>query len=289
MFMSSIGITGVIGGPLSGAIMKALAGTYGMAGWQWMFIVEGVPSIVFGVVAYCYLNDGPRQANWLSASEKAIVIADLDAERAAQKGKSHHSFAAALRAPQFYVLVCFATALLASTGGIFFWLPTIIRNSGVRDVLNVGLLSAIPVIIGVPAQQLIAFCSDRSLERRWHASAPALISALGWGLLPFVARSPALSLAALTLTTVGTLGAMGPFWTMPSALLTGPARAGGIALITTLGGIGSFFSPWLVGWLSTTTGSLASGQFYYAGLMFLGAVILLLGVPAVRTPTNAAA
>jgi MFS family permease len=288
MFMSSIGITGVIGGPLSGWIMKVLAGTYGFAGWQWMFIVEGVPSIVFGVVAYYYLNDGPRQANWLTASEKAIVIADLDAESAAQKSRSHHSFGAALRAPQFYVLVCFATALLASTGGIFFWLPTIIRNSGVSDVLNVGLLAAIPFIIGVPAQQLIAFRSDRSLERRWHAAIPALISALGWGLLPFVPKDPTLSVAALTLTTVGTLGAMGPFWTMPSALLTGPARAGGIALITTLGGIGSFFSPWLVGWLSTSTGSLASGQFYYGGLMFVGAVILLLGVPAAR-PRPAAA
>jgi MFS family permease len=289
MFMSSIGITGVIGGPLSGWIMSSLAGTYGLAGWQWMFLVEGIPSIIFGFVAFVYLNDTPRQAKWLTDSEKAIVIADLDAEIAAQSGKTHHSFGAALRAPQFYVLVCFATALLASTGGIFFWLPTIIRNSGVRDVLDVGLLSAIPFVIGVPAQQLIAFRSDRSLERRWHASGAALVSALGWGMLPFVARNPALSLAALTLTTVGTLGAMGPFWTMPSALLTGPARAGGIALITTLGGIGSFFSPWLVGWLSTHTGSLASGQYYYAGLMFFGAVVLLAGIPAAQGRTAKAA
>jgi MFS-type transporter involved in bile tolerance (Atg22 family) len=96
--------------------------------------------------------------------------------------------------------------------------------------------------------------------------------------MPYVAQSPSLSLAALTLATAGTLGAMGPFWTMPSSFLTGPARAGGIALITTLGGIGSFFSPWIVGWMATVTGSLAVGQFYYGALMFIGAAVLLIGM-----------
>lgn len=282
MFMASIGITGVIGGPISGLLMTSLAGVWGLAGWQWLFVAEGLPSVACGVVAYFYLTDKPHDATWLTDQEKALVIADLEAEAKAQGAKSHHSFGAALKAPRFYILVGLATALMASTGGIFFWLPTIIRNSGIRDVFTVGLLSAIPFIVAVTAQQLIALHSDRSLERRWHACAPALLAAAGWAMLPFVPTNTTLSMIALTMTAVGTLGAMGPFWTMPSSFLTGPARAGGIALITTLGGIGSFFSPWIVGWMATTTGSLAVGQYYYAALMFIGAVVILAGIPAAR-------
>lgn len=280
MFVSSMGITGLIGGPLSGWIMSSLTGVWGIAGWRWLFIAEGILPVIFGIVAYFYLDDAPAEARWLEDDEKAVILADLSAEENAQQGHSHHSFAAALRAPQFYYLVGLATAVIASTSGVFFWLPTIIARSGVTDLLSVGLLSAIPFVIGVPLQQMIAFHSDRVMERRWHACVPAFVAAAGWAALPSVAQSPSLALVALTLTVTGTLGIMGPFWTMPSAFLTGPARAGGIALITTLAGLGSFVSPWLVGWLATETGSLAAGHYYYAGLLTLGAVLLLVGIPA---------
>ncbi|MDC7789647.1 MFS transporter [Rhodoplanes sp. TEM] len=286
VFMASIGVSGIIGGPLSGWIMTSMAGVHGLAGWQWLFIVEGLPTVACGIVAFFYLQDSPRDATWLTDREKALVLADLEAESAAQKERSHHSFGAALRAPKFYVLVGLALGLLAGTGGIFFWLPTIIRNAGVKDVLTVGLLSAIPFIVGVAVQQIVAWHSDKTLERRWHAAGPALIAGLGWVVLPAVSSSPALSLAALTLTTAGTLGAMGPFWTLPASFLTGPARAGGIALITTLGGVGSFFSPWLVGWITSHTGTLTAGQYYYGALMVVGAVVLLLGIEDTRQPAG---
>jgi MFS family permease len=286
MFMASIGISGIIGGPISGWIMSGLSGVHGLAGWQWLFIAEGVPAVVCGVVAFFYLQDTPRDAKWLSDREKALVLADLEAESAAQKDRSHHSFGAALRAPKFYYLVGLALALIAGTGGISFWLPTIIRNSGIRDVSMIGMLSAIPFIVGVAVQQIIALHSDKTLERRWHAATPALFAGAGWILMPAVADHPMMSLVLLTLTTAGTLGAMGPFWTLPSSFLVGPARAGGIALITTLGGVGSFFSPWLVGWLTTVTHSLAMGQYYYGILMTAGAVILLIGIRDPRTPAG---
>ena len=282
MFMASIGVSGIIGGPLSGAVMTHLAGVWGLAGWQWLFIAEGLPAILLGIIAFFYLNDTPRDAVWLTDAEKAIVLSDLEAEKAAESGHSHHSFTAALGAPKFYVLVGLALALIAGTGGIFFWLPTIIRNTGMQSVWDIGLLSAIPFVIGVVVQFLVARHSDQTMERRWHACVPAIVAGIGWVLMPYVAQSPALSVAALTLATAGTLGAMGPFWTMPSSFLTGPARAGGIALITTLGGIGSFFSPWIVGWMATVTGSLAVGQFYYGALMFIGAGILLIGIRETR-------
>jgi MFS family permease len=140
MFMASIGVSGIIGGPLSGAIMTHLDGVWGLAGWQWLFLAEGVPAALLGVIAFFYLKDSPADATWLTDGEKATVLADLEAEKAAQSQNSHHSFGAALRAKKFYVLVGLALALIAGTGGIFFWLPTIIRSSGVHDVWDIGLL-----------------------------------------------------------------------------------------------------------------------------------------------------
>jgi MFS family permease len=289
MFMASIGVSGIIGGPLSGAIMTHLDGVWGLAGWQWLFLAEGVPAALLGVIAFFYLKDSPADATWLTDGEKATVLADLEAEKAAQSQNSHHSFGAALRAKKFYVLVGLALALIAGTGGIFFWLPTIIRSSGVHDLWDIGLLSAIPFVIGVIVQFLVARHSDQTMERLWHACLPAILAGIGWVLMPHVANSPALSIAALTLATAGTLGAMGPFWTLPSSFLSGPARAGGIALITTFGGIGSFFSPWIVGWMASITGSLAVGQYYYGALMFAGAVVLLIGLREPRKQTVALA
>jgi MFS family permease len=193
MFMASIGVSGIIGGPLSGGIMTHLAGVGGLAGWQWLFLAEGVPAILLGVIAFFYLNDTPRDAVWLTDAEKAIVLSDLEAEKAAQSVHSHHSFTAALRAPKFYVLVGLALALIAGTGGIFFWLPTIIRNTGMQSVWDIGLLSAIPFVIGVGVQFLVARHSDQTMERRWHACAPAIVAGIGWVLMPYVHRAPSVA------------------------------------------------------------------------------------------------
>lgn len=277
LFTASIPLAGMIGGPLSGAIMHAFEGVAGMKGWQWMFIIEGAPACLLGVVAYFYLQDGPASSNWLSARQKQIIAEDL-AQHGARRDTGEYSFMDVLKNPKLYWLAGMGVAVLVSTGGVFFWLPTVIRKSGIDNVMTIGVLSIVPFLIALVVQFLNARHSDRTGERRWHVAVPALLAALGWATLPSVQGNVPLSMLALTLATAGTLGLTGPFWTLPSSFLTGKAAAGGIALLSTFAGMGSVFSPMLVGWLSATTGSLAMGQYYFAALMLFGAVTLLIGV-----------
>jgi MFS family permease len=280
LFMFSIGASGIIGGPLSGGIMRWLQGALGFQGWQWLFLIDGLPSCILGVIAYFYLSDNPREAKWLSESEKAAIAYDLANDQQNKASKSHRSFGPALRDPRFYLLVVMAYALLVGAGGIFLWMPTIVRNSGVKSLWDIGLLSAIPFLIGTIFQILVARHSDKTMERRWHVIVPALLGAFGWAMLPFVSKNPTMSLVMLTVVAIGTLSAMGPYWTMPSAMLSGTAAAAGIALITTVGGFGGFISPILVGWLATRMGNLSVGLYYFAGLMLLGVIaIFVAGAP----------
>jgi MFS family permease len=277
LFTASIPLAGMIGGPLSGAIMHAFEGVHGMRGWQWMFIIEGLPACALGVFAYFYLTDGPAGSKWLTAREKEIIAEDL-AQGGVKRDHGQQSFLGALRNPKLYWLSGMGVAVLVSTGGVFFWLPTIIRQSGIENVMSIGALSVIPFLIALVVQFMNARHSDQTGERRWHVAIPAFVAAAGWAALPSVQGHVALSMLMLTLATAGTLGLTGPFWTLPSSFLTGKAAAGGIALLSTFAGVGSVFSPMLVGWLSATSGSLAMGQYYFAALMLFGAVTLLVGV-----------
>jgi MFS family permease len=281
LFTASIPLAGMIGGPLSGAIMHAFEGVHGMKGWQWMFIIEGLPACFLGVFAYFYLQDGPAASKWLTPRQKEIIAEDL-AQSNVKREHGPESFMAALKNPRLYWLSGMGVAVLVSTGGVFFWLPTIIRKSGIENVMTIGVLSVIPFLIALVLQFLNARHSDRTGERRWHVAIPAFVAAIGWAALPSVQTSVPLSMLMLTLATAGTLSLTGPFWTLPSTFLSGKAAAGGIALLSTFAGMGSVFSPMLVGWLSSTTGSLAMGQYYFAALMLFGAVTLLVGIKPVK-------
>lgn len=284
VFMAALPLSGVLGGPLSGSIMHAMGGVGGLKGWQWLFLIEGAPALIFALVVWRYLRDAPAKAPWLSVEERQLIERDLELDRSRLNTRGHKSFADALKSPRFYLLVGMGVALLASSSNVAFWLPTIVQHSGVSNVWTIGVMSMAPFVIGVIAQQWVARRSDLKNERRWHAAACAAVSAIGWCALPFVSGNSVLALIALILTASGTFAAMGPFWSMPGLYLSRQAAAGGIALISTLAGIGSLISPVIVGWLNEFTKTMAAGQFYLAALMLIGAItVVAIGAPPTET------
>jgi MFS family permease len=276
IFLSAIAIAGLIGGPLGGYILSLPNGAWGLKGWQMLFLIEGLPSSIMGVAVYFYLKDRPDDAAWLTSAQKSQIASELAAAPA--KGHAPHaSLWPALRDRRFLSLVAIAVAGSIGTSGIGLWLPTIIRETGIADVMAIGLMSAIPYAAAILIQFLNARHSDRTGERRWHAAGPLMIAAVGWCVMPFISHSPWTSIAVMTLVTCATFSFTGPFWSMPTAMLSGTAAAGGLGLITTMLGLGSFVSPVLVGWLSDRTHSLAAGEFYYAAVLLLGGAILIAG------------
>jgi len=285
MFMSAMVVSGLIGGPISGAIMGNLDGTANLRGWQWLFLIEGMPSIVLGLLVLVWLKDRPAQAGWLTTAEKAVVHADLEREKAAAAPagiRISTTLGDAFRDYRIYVLGSMSIALISGIGGLSFWLPTILHGAGIEDLTLLGVLAGIPYLVALVAQQWVARHSDRTGERRWHVATCAAICGVAWLLLPLFASQPWVSLGLLALACCGAFGSTGPFWSMPSAYLSGTAAAGGIAIVTTVGSIFAFVSPIIVGRATDLTGTLAAGQVYYGVLFLLAAVILLLGTRAPR-------
>lgn len=275
-FMSAMALAGVIANPVGGLIMSGMDGLGGLAGWQWLFIVEGLPGCALAVVAFFYLTDRPAQAKWLTVRQKALLEEDLSREAAAAGGQKHARFIDAIKDPRFYSLAVMAMAMISGLAGLSLWVPTIIRRAGIDDVLTVGLISALPYVFGVVAQQLIARSSDRLQERRWHAAGAGLFGAAAWLCLPLAQGNLVLSVVAACCIGIGMFGATGPFWSLPATYLKGTAAAGGIAIITTCGAVAGFFSPIIVGWVSDQTGTLSFGQIYFGTFLAIGSTLLVL-------------
>ncbi|WP_066800852.1 MFS transporter [Sphingomonas soli] len=282
-FMAAMPLASLIGGPLSGAILHGMDGVGGWHGWQWMFVIEGLPSVAMGVLAFVLLYDRPEDARWLTAEEKRFLRSELDAEaaetaaRAEAGGGSHTQFGAAARDVRIYSIAAMAISLVAGGAGLQLWMPSVIRNAGVDNLLHVGLLAGVPFLIAIVVQQLVARRSDRRQERRWHAATSAMLSGAGWLSLLFTSSSLPLAMISLTVAVCGFLGATGPFWALPSRYLTGKAAAGGLALIATLGGVGSFLSPTIVGYFADKGGNLDGAFVYYGLLMTAGPLLMLWG------------
>jgi D-galactonate transporter len=279
LFMSATAIAGILAGPLSGGIMKYMDGMNGWAGWQWLFLVQGLPATLLGIAAYFYLQDKPEDARWLDQSEKAIVRAELDADQQAAGG-SHGSFWQLLRDPKVYVMSLIYFLLLGAAYAIIFWVPTVIRSWGVTDMLQIGLYAAIPNLIGAVAMVLVAKHSDAKMERRWHLIGCVLVASLGMLLTVMVKGNLALSLACLSLAVVGVASATPIFFTIPTAYLAPASAAAGLALISSLGNLGAAVSPSLTGLISARTGNPLDSMFLVIAAYALVAVIVWLAVPA---------
>ena len=279
LFMSATAIAGIVAGPLSGGIMKYMDGMNGWAGWQWLFLVQGLPATLLGIVAFFFLQDKPEDARWLKPAEKAIVRAQLDADQGAA-GASHGSFLQLLRDPKVYLLSLIYFLLLGAAYAIIFWVPTVIRSWGVTDVLQIGLYAAIPNLIGAIAMVLVARHSDAKMERRWHLIGCVLLASVGMLLTVMVKGNLALSLACLSLAVVGVASATPIFFTIPAAYLSPVSAAAGLALISSLGNLGAAVSPSLTGLISARTGNPLDSMFLVIALYAAVAAIVWLAVPA---------
>lgn len=279
MFMSAIAVAGIIGGPVSGWLLANMDGVYGWKGWQWMFVVEAIPTVLLGFTVYFALANRPREAKWLSEQEKYIVINALEEENSEQLQKTSH-FKHALTDPRLYILGAVYFTISASLYVISFWLPTLIREHGVLNSLDIGMLTAVPYLVGVCGMILISKHSDRTQERRWHVALCMLGGCVGLVVTVLFGESLMVSMIALTCATTCILTAMPVFWTIPTSYMSGSAAAGGIAAINSIGLLGGFTSPALIGWIKSSIGTIDYGLYIFAGLLVVGSIVLLKGISA---------
>jgi ACS family tartrate transporter-like MFS transporter len=270
LFATGTVIAGIVGSPLSGAILE-LHGFGGLEGWQWLFLLEGIPAVILGLVVILILPDRPQNARWLSHPEKVWIQSQLDEETLQSRGKAHFRLSEAFMSSRIWLL-CFIYFLL--TVGIYgyeMWLPSIIKEFSGLSYSLVGIINAIPYLIAVVVMLIIGYHSDKTGERRWHVAVAAFAAAAGFGFSAYL-QNPYLALIALMVALVGLKSAMGPFWALSTTFLSGTAAAGGIALINSVGNLGGFVGPTLVGVVNDRTGSIGMS------LWILGGALLLMGI-----------
>ena len=275
LFMSGVAVAGIVGGPLSGWIMKTFAGLYGLSGWQWLFLLEGLPSVLIGIWTLFYLDDGIRAARWLSEDDKQRLERAIAEDRQQQHSMS---LAQLFRSGKVWLLALVYFLCVMGLYGVSFWLPQLIKNSGVTDVFDIGLLSAIPYCVAALVMVLAARHSDRTGERRWHTAIAALAGALGLVAATIYSDNTVVALAALSVATAGILTTFPIFWSLPTAMLGGTAAAAGIAMINSIGNLAGFVSPYLVGAIRDATHSTANGIYLLAVSLLAGALLVVTAV-----------
>lgn len=278
--MMATAVAGIVGGPLSGFIMTRLAGLGGLPGWQWLFLLEGVPAVTLGILAFFLLGDTPAEVNWLDEREKALVARELLADEKSKHASHLDGLRGALVNPRVYLAALVYFAVMMPFNAIGFWAPTIIRDLGVASVLDIGLLSALVFIAAALGTYVVGASSDRTMERRWHVAGSAAVTALAFALLPAAGHHVAVGVGLLALAAAASYGCFVVFWTIPQTFLPRSSAAGGIAMITSLGGTGGFVSPAFVGWVKTQTGSAQYGLIGLAVVLMAGVVLMLLVFPS---------
>ena len=282
ILMTGATIAAAIAGPLSGAILKYFDGNAGLHGWQWMFVLQGLPAAILGVVAYFYLPDSPAEAAWLSADEKARLHDELEHGEKIIEGEHAGTVREMFRDPKVYVLAVAYFMLLGATYMLTFWLPTLINGWGVKDFLMVGLIAAVPPVAGTLGMVLVGRHSDKHRERRWHFAATVIVAATGLGIVTLLNGHVGTSVAALALAYVGLKSATPLFFTLVSEYFSVPAAAVGIAVVSSLGNLGPAVTPWLNGWVNARTGGTDSSMYLAMSMYLLSGVLVLVTVQPAR-------
>jgi MFS family permease len=278
LFMSASAFAGVIGGPMAGTILTHLNGAAGLAGWQWLFVIEGAPSILAGVVTLFYLTDRPEQARWLDDGERRRVRADLDSDLAGM-GHREHRFVAALRDPKLWLLILIFFCVVAANSTLTFFGPSAVGELGFDSPLLVGWIMAAIYLVGGAGMILNGAHSDISGEARYHCGLAALIGGLGLATLAATAHfGVVLPLLALAVAVIATMSAIPVFWQMPNRILGGAAAAAGVALINSFANLAGFAAPWLIGEIKSATGSTSIGLYIIAAVEAAAFVLILAAV-----------
>jgi len=285
LFMTATAVAGIVGGPISGALLE-LSGLLGLSGWQWLFLIEGIPAVVLGAVVLMKLPDGPREVRWLSDSQRTAISSALAAERDSAVRKIH--LGAAFATPRVWILAVVYFGTVVGIYGINLWLPQIVAGFHMGGTLAIGFITTIPFLLGAIAMVVVARRSDRTGERRWHLTFSLAVAAIGL-LASSLAANPIAELLTLSIGAAGTFCALGPFWAMPPEFLDGPAAAGGIALINSFGNLGGFLGPYLVGVMRESTHGFSAALFTLAASLALAALIASTLKPARLSSISTAA
>lgn len=280
LFLSGSTIAGLVGSPISGLILDHMNDVLGLRGWQWLFLLEGIPTIVLGFIALGIMPDNPQSARWLSADEKRSVSEAL----APARGHAAGGFGDALRDPNVYAIAIAWFTVVCGIYAVAFWMPVMLRAAGAGSASQIGFWSVIPYGAGAIGMVLLSRHSDRTAERRWHAAGCALAGAAALVLIPYAGLNLAMAIAALSVATISVFAAMPILLAIPMTALPPRAAPGGIALINCIGLTGGFASPFMLGWVKTATGNLNNGLYVIAGLLVIGSFII---VRIVRIPVPA--
>ena len=273
LFMTATAMAGVIGAPISSALLR-MDGMWGLRGWQWLFLIEGIPAILLVPVVLVYMTERPADAKWLKADERAWLVREMEAEQV-DTGQAIVTLRAALGTLRLWIIALPYFCIVIAFYGITFFLPQIVQSMSDLGSATIVLLSAIPYIAATVGLVVVGARSDRARERRWHVAVPCLIGAAGFVLTTLMPATPAIALTTLSIAAFGIWGTLGPFWAIPTALLRGTAAAGGIALVNSIGNVGGFVGPYLMGWIRDATGGFTAGLLTLAAILVLGAVIVL--------------
>ena len=274
IYYIAIPLSGEIGGPVSGWIMEIFKDSTVMRGWQWLFLLEALPSVLLGLFVLFILVDKPQQAKWLTQEEKDLVDREVLSESA---GKTQHgSVLEFLKDGRLWFMSLIYFCVIMGLYAVSFWVPSIIKASGVKDIYRIGMLSAIPYSCAIATIVITGYTSDRTRRRRLHTVIALICGAIGLSASVYVSKDPTLALMFLSLGTAGALGAVALFWGMPTSFLAGVSAAAGIATINSIGNLAGYVSPYLVGYLNDFTHNNQAGMYAVSIFMVIGAMLIFI-------------
>lgn len=277
LFMTAIALAGVFGGPVSGWIMQVMGGVAGLANWQWLYLLEGIPSVIVGALVLVFLDDKPEKAKWLTDQEKSLLHQRLEEEERLKNEEGHSSktFRDAFRALNVWLLCVVYFGIVMGAYGVSFWLPQIIKDTLTKDPWQIGLISAIPWGVAAVAMVLNGNHSDKTGERCWHVALPAIIGAMAFMVSGLPGISGITGIIALTVATAGVMSAVSAFWALPTGILSGTAAAAGIAWINSVGNLAGYASPFMVGKIKDATHSMTMALMVLAVSMLISGLFVI--------------